>query len=235
MNKRLRTFLLIVAVCWLSQSASGEIFTVEDDIAGSVRLIYGYNSVSGSFDFTPFLSPSQGYVQPYDVRSAYYVMNFQDDGDLTFDWEHTTEYQYHYSFPLGYWSRTRRVSYYDQNDRLQVNLEGEYSTDGTTWYNTDWQYGGTSTSTYWGLPAYTYYYNRQMGYTGSLTIVQSLGASALASLSQDGIVNFTITPTYGDIYYTSGTMTADIVPIPGAVLLGILGLGVAGLKLRKHA
>jgi len=26
-----------------------------------------------------------------------------------------------------------------------------------------------------------------------------------------------------------------VVPVPGAVLLGILGLGVAGVKLRKHA
>jgi hypothetical protein len=29
--------------------------------------------------------------------------------------------------------------------------------------------------------------------------------------------------------------TIDVVPVPGAVLLGIIGLGVAGLKLRKHA
>ena len=36
----------------------------------------------------------------------------------------------------------------------------------------------------------------------------------------------------------SGTMTGadvEIVPVPGAVLLGILGLSVAGIKLRKHA
>lgn len=31
------------------------------------------------------------------------------------------------------------------------------------------------------------------------------------------------------------TYTPDVVPLPGAVLLGALGLGMAGLKLRKYA
>lgn len=33
----------------------------------------------------------------------------------------------------------------------------------------------------------------------------------------------------------SGSVDAHVVPLPAAVLLGILGLGVAGLKLRKYA
>jgi hypothetical protein len=32
-----------------------------------------------------------------------------------------------------------------------------------------------------------------------------------------------------------GQVTEQVVPVPGAVLLGVLGLGVAGLKLRKRA
>jgi len=35
--------------------------------------------------------------------------------------------------------------------------------------------------------------------------------------------------------YTGGNVSATVVPVPGAVLLGILGLSVAGLKLRKFA
>ena len=231
MNKRLRTFLLIVAVCWLSQSASGEIFTVEDDIASSVYLRYNYNSVSGSFDFTPFLSPSQGYVQPYDVRSAYYVMNFSDDYDRYCEFDNVGSWEY----KVLWWERDRHVSYYDESEGLQVNVEGEYTTGGTPYHSTGWVHTGTTVSTYLLLPAYTDHFYRDHGSRGSFTIVQSLGASALASLSQDGIVNFTLTPLAGDMVYTGGTIIADIVPVPGAVLLGILGLGVAGLKLRKHA
>jgi hypothetical protein len=35
--------------------------------------------------------------------------------------------------------------------------------------------------------------------------------------------------------YTDGQLNVTITPIPGAILLGILGMGVAGLKLRKFA
>jgi len=77
------------------------------------------------------------------------------------------------------------------------------------------------------------------GYTGFLTLMQSLGQNALQSLSNDGIVDFTLRTSTGDIIYTGGTLTADIVanpvPIPSAVLLSSLGLGVAGYRLRRKA
>ena len=39
----------------------------------------------------------------------------------------------------------------------------------------------------------------------------------------------------GSYATTSGSVDASIVPVPGAVLLGILGLGAVGVKLRKFA
>jgi hypothetical protein len=44
-----------------------------------------------------------------------------------------------------------------------------------------------------------------------------------------------VTPLDGAGGVQDGGMTAVIVPVPAAVLLGILGLGAAGLKLRKYA
>jgi hypothetical protein len=42
-------------------------------------------------------------------------------------------------------------------------------------------------------------------------------------------------PDGSDPFLTGGEVKGSIVPVPGAVLLGILGLGVAGVKLRKYA
>ena len=41
----------------------------------------------------------------------------------------------------------------------------------------------------------------------------------------------------GDCHYWNDdiTLTIETAPVPGAVLLGMLGMGVAGLKLRKFA
>ena len=36
-------------------------------------------------------------------------------------------------------------------------------------------------------------------------------------------------------YNNVGELSVTVVPVPGAILLGMLGLGVAGVKLRKHS
>jgi len=41
--------------------------------------------------------------------------------------------------------------------------------------------------------------------------------------------------TTGQIAFEFDNLAVANVPVPGAVLLGFLGLGAAGLKLRKHA
>jgi len=41
--------------------------------------------------------------------------------------------------------------------------------------------------------------------------------------------------THADIYLTQSELSGTYVPVPGAVLLGMLGLSVVGVKLRKRA
>jgi hypothetical protein len=60
----------------------------------------------------------------------------------------------------------------------------------------------------------------------------------LALLNDNGKLDVTV-DVYnrkGDVYLTSSVLTgtAQVVPVPGAVLLGVLGLGAAGMKLRRR-
>ncbi len=54
------------------------------------------------------------------------------------------------------------------------------------------------------------------------------------ALTSTPILSFKLVKT-SDWIAPTGTMDLTVVPIPSAVLLGILGLSVAGVKLRKHA
>ena len=66
----------------------------------------------------------------------------------------------------------------------------------------------------------------------------------VAYLNDDGLLDVKIDvydnefgyPT-GDIYFDLSTLSGEftVVPVPAAVLLGLLGLGAAGIKLRRHA
>ena len=59
-----------------------------------------------------------------------------------------------------------------------------------------------------------------------------------ASLLADGKLGVTITATSGDFYFDKSVLCVNTaygqVPVPGAVLLGMLGLSVAGARLRKN-
>jgi len=243
MSKQLTMILLMVVTCMLCQPASSEMFIVEDNLVGSVYL----GEVDGFFDLSSVVPTDGQYAWPYDVTSAYYTMTFVDDGDLAFDHSETTDWVWNpgsWMFYSGWYSRTITDYYYDQEDQFQVNVEGEYSTDSTYWFSRSESLGRWPTE-HDGYNAEVAYYTEESGYTGSVTMVHSLGTDALASLATDGILDFTLTATYGDILYTGGTLTVDIeanpvpildpVPLPGAALLGMLGLSVAGMGLRRWA
>jgi len=77
------------------------------------------------------------------------------------------------------------------------------------------------------------------GYTGDFTITMDLGADALADLSDDGIVDFSLTATSGDLNYMGGELTVNIapnpVPVPSAILLGSMGCGLVGWMKRRRS
>ena len=61
----------------------------------------------------------------------------------------------------------------------------------------------------------------------------NLGTNSLISVS-GGNIAYVLFHDYGAMY-SIDDLEFTPVPVPGAVLLGLLGLSVAGVKLRKHA
>jgi len=238
--KKLRATLLVAAVCLSCQNASAELFTVGNNLAANTYIGPG-SSLSACFDLNSLIPADGQYNVPYDIISAEYTFYFADDGDLQF--QHETYSSYYCVGSGGFFNkyyiyqRYHYTYYDDEYEQVQVAIEGENSAGGTASYSTQ-QYTGADVTSSWNIYR-TYNYDRVYGYTGSLTLTQSLGAGALAALSNDGIVDFTLTATTGDIIYMGGQLTVDVepnpTPVPGAVLLGMIGLSVAGVKLRKRA
>ena len=76
----------------------------------------------------------------------------------------------------------------------------------------------------------------------SLTTVTGLAINAAWINGNNGVLDVRISLDEGSTTLLSSVLTGDVSgadvvqnPVPGAALLGILGLSVAGIKLRKHA
>jgi hypothetical protein len=72
------------------------------------------------------------------------------------------------------------------------------------------------------------------------TDVQSIVDLNVALINDDGKLDVAVSVSnrnlgWGTIALDCSTLTASVVPVPGAVLLGMLGLSAAGLRLRKRA
>ena len=86
---------------------------------------------------------------------------------------------------------------------------------------------------------YTVYYDTGSGpvYSSPAKLLYE-GDTALATISLGGSFDFSTLTDIGiniEATTTSDVFHSSVVPVPAAVILGILGLGVAGLKLRKYA
>ena len=72
------------------------------------------------------------------------------------------------------------------------------------------------------------------------TDIQSIMDLNVGIINDDGMLDVTVSVANHAcgpalISLQSSTLEATVVPVPGAVLLGMLGLGAAGVRLRKHA
>jgi len=79
-------------------------------------------------------------------------------------------------------------------------------------------------------------------YTGSIITDPNPANGDQSAPYSNLYVNFYNLPTFDAVRFSSDqyafefdNLAAGVVPVPGAVLLGMLGLSVAGIKLRKYA
>jgi len=157
------------------------------------------------------------------------------DGTTTTDIDVSTNYTYHWADPGNALLRDRIIwsdgsPHTGNPSEPAVTISG---LDAGALYDI-YLYAGHYTQTFTidglsKLVTATGYDQDQPSWTAGVHYVSFLGVSAA-----DGTIDI-------DIYNTAETdtvisgMQVQVVPVPGAVLLGILGLGAVGVKLRKHA
>ena len=74
------------------------------------------------------------------------------------------------------------------------------------------------------------------GSTSQLIVESSLLITGTKSFSFNTTdYYYSINDCDNDAMYMDFESSGTVVPVPGAVLLGVLGLSVAGIKLRKYA
>lgn len=234
--KKFLVFLCAVPLVFgVAEIASALSISVYDDIPDYTYIATG-SSLSGTFDINAEVPTDGQYVIPYDVESGYATFQFSDDGDLDYNYSNYGSYSYHH-YSNNYYYYTRYVYHYfsDEYDQVQLNLEGEYSLDGTNWYSQVFYDGQSYDGSHWygtyGTVYYSWHYDYNSGYGGTINIYHPLADDAKLALSENGIVDFTLTATQGDIVYNWGTLNAEINPnpIPEPPIMLLFGSGLIGL------
>ena len=249
--KRLLVFVSVLTVCMcLCAPARADVFTVYDNIAGNVYLAPG-NSASGSFDINALLASDPQFNAPYTITAAAYTFIFADDGEM-YPTGTTNVGGYFLqgrtiSGSYTYWNVARYADhiFHDEYESVGAFVEGDAVYDGTDLMvpQTSGILSTTRDRVYWSdsYNCYlydTYHRNKATGYVGSIRIEELLSPTALASLSSDGILDFSVKSMTGDSIYTYGALTFEVlpnpVPTPSAFLLGGLGLSVAGWRMKRR-
>jgi hypothetical protein len=91
-----------------------------------------------------------------------------------------------------------------------------------------------------GAPVYseggwTAIYPASYGHTASLLVDQTILATDSIMFGFDIRWNTALSQSFNQNAGIGDTFSTSVVPVPGAILLGLLGMSAAGLKLRKFA
>jgi len=237
-------YAVLVGLMASSSLAHSFVVTVEDNIADNTYIQHP-DSIVGQFDINAALPADGSYNAPYDITSATANYSFTDDGELNKLNTVYTSYAWESSnWGDDYYYRSKTDYYVDDNEEVQVSTSFESSSDGTDWYEAVTQTGTNYDSSSCGWDC-NYYYTRTYddveGYTGQFVIEQVFDADSIGDLAADGVVDFTISATAGDIIFNQGLLTVNLesnpvaVPAPAGIALFGLGMLTLGLSRRRAA
>jgi hypothetical protein len=212
-------------------------------------------SLTGSFTVDPSLLQ-------YGVAGAQVKFNFSDDNDVLYAGTSTGSYNYDYGQPpntyylrsiytyysdapeqasvsVGDQGGSASSSYYQQNQYLNRNYDGEQSSFWYSYLVCSW--GCHVVYVYQNNYYFTDNYTQTYGYTGDFDIMINLDSTGLTELASSGILNFTVSSGTGDFFLDSATLTGmandppSAVPEPTSFLLLVSGLaGLGGFAWRRH-
>jgi hypothetical protein len=229
-----RILLVVLVVCLLAGQASADMYVMDAATAINLRNVTWYDgATSNSLDWvgyndgTAFPTTQAGIpVSPYSGNygeGMYYQVAFRGGLDSSVLGTYA-------SVDIGAAANTNGVldalkllgsfdSYglniaNDNDDSWEYKLYADFS--GTRYDSPSWTSLGTDSQTFLTL--------------SFAHVVPGGGTVSSEDFQYLTDIGFVIRATQDqDTFHTS------VVPVPGAVLLGILGLGVVGIKLRKYA
>lgn len=254
-------------IALLSAFSSGtEALTLTASSNLSPGTVFTDTVVSGAFDITPHL-PAGSYLAPYVIAAGSILFEFADDaGDPQQTGSSFTSYSYggfgYYSrietryftdpaesvrLNAGPITLTGSTAYYAENTSGGTYYSDSIWHHSGYWYTYSYSCGFLNLFTCYGerwvdtshyVSAYTTVRNATSGYGGDFSIGGALDADPISTLSQDGLLPFTLTFS-GDSRLVSSSLSVEIlenpppiVPLPGAAwLLGSV-VAVAGLAFR---
>ncbi len=221
---KIRLLVLVLAVCMIATPAMANLF---DFHFGSLTSTYTYSS--GTFNVSVNPTLTSGSVTRLEAPIG--VMQFLAD---------TPGHSY-WGIEGGNFSLS-----------MMINNIGASTADGAGSFTITDTGGDTITGNLAGTWADLGVSNFFAGTLSNVNFISVSDGNFDGHLSSSVLMSFTsLPPWYGTLIelsttgtwfgdgfdYTtnSGSVDASVVPVPAAVILGILGLGVVGIKLRKYA
>jgi len=223
-----KIFLLVicfVALCLSAAPASADLF---DFSVSQLNTVFDGLSAFSASKTSLSIGSVTGKAPPAVGNQAYFMWPFGDSGDFSLSMVISNIVSTSGSETAD---GTGSFIFADASsvaDTITGTITGTWERDG-------------SSNTFHGVLGnvlFTDYGTADGAFDGGATLAGSVPMGFSAPPWTGSVVQLTAAANWfggGEFDVTGGSVDAIIVPVPAAVLLGVLGLGAVGLKLRKYA